>query len=123
MNKKHLILLYTLFVSLIFSNAFANKSSVQVEVPEKAAMGEVILIRLLVSHEGNNFIHYTDWVYVAINGKEVKKWTFSNFDRPESENFILTIEHTMTGPVEITAEADCNIHGSAGITRKDVGIK
>jgi len=127
MDNKRLIVLYTVFVALVLvlhvNKAFANKASVQIEVPESAAVGKVILIQLHVSHEGNNFIHYTDWVYVTINGSEVQRWTFSNFDRPESENFTRTINHTMTGPIEITAEADCNIHGSAGIAKKNVAIK
>jgi len=127
MDKKRLIILYTVLLSQIFilqwDTALASTSSVQIEVPENAVMGEVILIRLHVSHEGNNFIHYTDWVYVAINGRELKKWTFSNFNKPESENFTRTIHYTVNGPVEISAEADCNIHGSAGIAKKNVVIK
>jgi len=127
MDNKRLIVLCTVLVALVFilqgNKAFAGKSSVQIEVPETAVMGEVILIQLHISHEGNNFIHYTDWVYVAINGKEVKRWAFSNFDKPESERFTRTINHTMTGPIEIKAEADCNIHGSSGIAKKNVAIK
>jgi desulfoferrodoxin (superoxide reductase-like protein) len=127
MDKKHLIILYTVLLSQIFvlhwDTALANQSSIQIEVPENAAIGEVILIRLHVSHEGNNFIHYTDWVYVAINGREIKRWMCSNFDKPESENFTRTIHYTVNGPVEITAESDCNIHGSAGIAKKNMVIK
>ncbi|MBW1897699.1 MAG: hypothetical protein JRI61_01420 [Deltaproteobacteria bacterium] len=127
MDSRRLIILYTVLAALVLvlqgNKAFAGKSSVQIEVPETAARGEVLLIQLHVSHEGNNFIHYTNWVYVTINGKEVKRWTFSNFDKPESENFTRTINHTMTGPIEITAEGDCNIHGSAGIAKKNVAIK
>ncbi|MFH1760371.1 MAG: desulfoferrodoxin family protein [bacterium] len=127
MGNKRLIVLYTVFIALILvlqgNIAFAGKASVQIEAPESATMGEVILIQLHVSHEGNNFIHYTDWVYVKINGSEIKRWAFSNFDKPESENFTRTINHTMTGPIEIIAEADCNMHGSAGIAKKNVAIK
>lgn len=127
MDNRHRFVLYILFVALALvlqgNTAFAGKSSVQIEVPESAAAGEVILIQLHVSHEGNNLFHYTDWVYVMINGSEVKRWTFSNFDKPESEHFTRTINHTMTGPIRITAEADCNIHGSTGVAEKNVAIK
>jgi len=127
MDNRRRIVLCTVFAALVIvvqgNVAFAGKASVKIEVPESAVTGEVILIQLHVSHEGNNFIHYTDWIYVTINGSEVKRWTFSNFDKPESENFTRTINHTMTGPIEITAEADCNIHGSAGIAKKNIAIK
>jgi desulfoferrodoxin (superoxide reductase-like protein) len=127
MDNRRRIVLYTVFVALVlvlqWNIAFAGKASVQIKVPESASAGEVILIQLHVSHEGNNFIHFTDWVYVTINSSEVKRWTFSNFDKPESENFTRTINHTMTGPIEIKAEADCNIHGSEGIAKKNVAIK
>ena len=127
MDSRRLIILCTILIALVFvlqgNKAFAGKSSIRIKVPETAVAGEVILIQLNVSHQGNNFIHYTDWIYVTINGREVKRWTFSNFDKPESENFTRTINHTMTGPIEITAEADCNIHGSAGIVKKNVAVR
>ncbi len=127
MDSRRLIILCTVLIALVFvlqgNKAFAGKSSIRIKVPETAVAGEVILIQLNVSHQGNNFIHYTNWIYVTINGREVKRWTFSNFDKPESENFTRTINHTMTGPIEITAEADCNIHGSAGIVKKNVAVR
>ena len=102
--------------------AFANKSSVRIEAPAQAAVGQEITITLHVSHDGNNFLHYTDWVYVTVNGEEVKRWEFGMFGTPESENFTREIKYTVTGPTVITAEADCNIHGSTGIAEHTVAI-
>ena len=102
--------------------AFANKSSVRIEAPAQAAVGQEITIILHVSHDGNNFLHYTDWVYVTVNGEEIKRWEFGMFGTPESETFTREIKYTVTGPTVITAEADCNIHGSTGISEHTVTV-
>ncbi len=110
-------------IFLQFCPAHANKSSVRIEAPETAAAGSEITIVLHVSHEGNNFIHHTEWVYLNIDGEEVARWTFSSFDKPESDNFTRTFTYTIRKPIEITAEASCNIHGSSGIDTKKVAIQ
>ncbi len=114
-----------LFFLMLLSTdtALANKSSVQIITPDNAAEGSEITIALRVSHDGNNFLHYTDWVYVKINGEEIKRWEFSNFNKPEDENFTRAITYKVTGPLEITAEADSNIHGSDVIATKTVQVK
>ena len=101
----------------------ANKSSVTIEAPEKAEKGSEITIRVNVYHSGNNLFHYTDWVSVSVNGKEVKRWEFSSFKRPEEENFSREIQYRVNGPMEILAEANCNMHGSAGPKKKTVNVK
>lgn len=98
----------------IASPALANKTSVRIEAPATASVGEEITITLHVSHDGNNFIHYTNWVAVEINGKEFQRWEFSNFDKPESERFTRSITYKVTGETTIKAEGNCNMHGSAG---------
>ena len=111
-------------LSLIFVNsAAADKSSVKIIAPDTAAMGGEINVVLQVSHDGNNFLHYTEWVYVKINGEEIQRWEFSNFDKPEDENFTRSITYKVTGPLEITAEASCNIHDSNGIAEKTVKVE
>lgn len=102
---------------------FANKASVTIEVPETAEKGAVITIRANVSHSGNSFLHYTDWVYVKINGVEVLRLEYSPWKRPEAGNFSRDIKHQVAGPMEITAEAHCILHGSAGIEKKTVTVK
>lgn len=112
------------FMALLWmpGEAHADKSSVRIEAPAQAQVGDTITIILQVSHDGNNFVHHTDWVLVKINGEEVKRWEFGMFSTPDNENFALTIPHTMAGPIEIEAEANCNIHGSAGIAQHSVVV-
>jgi len=101
----------------------ADKASVTVEAPENAEKGSEIIIRINVKHSGNNFLHYTDRVYVSVNGKEEKRWEFSAFNRPEAENFSREIRYRVNGPLEIVAEANCSLHGSAGPAKKNVAVR
>lgn len=110
-------------VFFIFRTAHADKSSVQIEAPIKAKVGSTIEITLHVSHNGNNLFHHTDWLYVKINGEEVKRWEYGMFSLPNSESFSVSLMHTMAGPIEITAEADCNLHGSAGLAQHTVAVQ
>jgi len=126
MIRRH-FLFYVLItaVSIVFSShpAFANKSSVRIEAPETAAMGQEITIKLHIAHDGNNFIHHTDRVSLKINDQEIQQWTYGMFDTPESEKFTLEIRYTIEGPITITAQADCNMHGSTGISEKTITIQ
>lgn len=117
------VFLAAVILAWIPGQAYADKSAVQIEAPAAAAMGDTITITLHVSHSGNNLFHHTDRVVVTINGKEAKRWEFGIFSTPEDEKFTLTMTHTMDGPIEIEAEANCNIHGSAGMARHSVGIQ
>ncbi len=110
-------------VSLFFSVAFANKSSVEIQAPETARTGSKITIAVRVIHEGNNFLHYTNWVYIKANGKEIARWDFTMGNRPDGEVFTRQIEYTVAGPVEIEAMANCNLHGSTGPRSVTVRIK
>ena len=101
----------------------ADKSSVTIEVPEKAEKGSEIIIRINVKHSGNNFLHYTDRVTVSVNGKEIERWEFSAFNRPEAKNFSREIRYRVNGPLEIVAEANCSLHGSAGPAMKNVVVR
>jgi desulfoferrodoxin (superoxide reductase-like protein) len=109
------ILAIFLFFFIIFSGAaFANKTSVTIEAPDTVKKGAEITIKINVTHKGNNFIHYTNWVIVKVNGEEISRWDFSSGNRPENENFSREVKYTVKGPTEIFAEGHCNIHGSAG---------
>lgn len=112
-----------LFILYFPALSTADKSSVTVEAPENAEKGSEIIIRINVKHSGNNFLHYTDRVYVSVNGKEIKRWEFSAFNRPEAENFSREIRYRVNGPLEIIAEANCSMHGSAGPAKKNVAVR
>ena len=94
--------------------AHADKASAAINAPQAAAIGSAITIKVTVTHDGNNFIHYTKWAHVMVNGTEVARWDFSSGNRPESSVFTREIQYTVTGPLTIEAEASCNIHGSRG---------
>ena len=101
-------------IAALGTPAWANKTSVQIEVPATVSAGTTLTIRLHVTHDGNSWFHYTDWVRVTVNGTELKRWEFSRKNRPENENFTLEVTYPVTAAAEITAEANCNLHGSAG---------
>lgn len=103
--------------------ALADKSAVTINAPESAAKGTEVTIKLSVAHSGNNMFHYTKWAYIKVNGKEIERWDFSATKTPESENFSKEVKFIVNEPAQIEAEAYCNIHGSAGITKAGIAIK
>ena len=115
MKNKSIVFL-GLVVVLLSSPAasYANKSSVKIEAPQAAEKGSEIVIKIHVFHKGNNFIHYTNWVDVKINGKPFQRWEFSSSKRPEAENFTREVTYKLTEPITLVAEANCNTHGSEG---------
>jgi desulfoferrodoxin (superoxide reductase-like protein) len=96
------------------TDAFANKAAVTIEAPDSAAVGSEVTIKITVTHSANNFMHYTNWAYVMVNGKEVERWEYSWNKKPSDATFTKEIKYKVTGPLEIKAEANCNIHGSKG---------
>jgi len=115
--KKAVILggLVTLWMVLWTGHALANKSSVSIQAPPAVQKGSEVVVRVTVTHNANNLLHYTDWVYVVINGKEIARWTYTSSERPEAETFTKEVKFTATENLEIKAEANCNLHGSAGL--------
>lgn len=103
--------------------AYANRASVTIDVPALVAIDTKVTIKLNVMHNGNNIFHHVEWVYVKVNGKEITRWDFSMFNRTETENFIREVEYTISEPVQIEAEASCNIHGSVGIAKAAIDVK
>lgn len=123
--KKYGKILFLLTVVFLFSTgaALADKSGVTITAPESAEKGAEVTIKINVTHHGNNMFHYTKWAYIKVNGKEIARWDFSSSKTPESENFIKEVKFTVNEPAQIEAEANCNIHGSAGIAKASINIK
>ncbi|MBI9086464.1 MAG: hypothetical protein JEZ11_22905 [Desulfobacterales bacterium] len=96
------------------ATAGADPSAVRLAVPAEAKPGSIITVRVFVTHEGNNFFHFTDWVFVAVGETEIGRWEFAADRRPEDENFTREITYTVQGATTFHAQAHCNIHGSAG---------
>ncbi|MGB9627602.1 MAG: desulfoferrodoxin family protein [Thermodesulfobacteriota bacterium] len=103
-----------LFLILSGGIALANKSAVSIEAPQSVAKGSEITLRVTVTHNANNFLHYTKWVQIIINGKEVARWDYTLGNRPEGATFTKEIKYVVNEEIEVRAEAYCNLHGSAG---------
>jgi len=112
--KKLAISLIGLFC-LFLSGALANKTSVEINAPAEVKKGTEITITVNVIHKGNSKSHHTEWVYLKINGKEVKRWTYTKDSLPSDENFTLEFKYMATEPLTIEVEGNCNIHGTAGL--------
>jgi desulfoferrodoxin (superoxide reductase-like protein) len=114
----------TLLAWILISPAvgFANQTAVTIEAPSEAQVGSEITITVHVTHEGNNFFHYTDWVWLKAGDQEIARWAFEASKRPEAENFTRQVRYRVTGPVVFTASGHCNIHGSAGPARAEVAV-
>jgi len=118
-----LVAVLTCIIPLLSSNALANKSAVSLQAPSTAQRGSEVIIQVKVTHEGNNFLHYTDNVYVTVNGKEIARWKYTATNRPETENFTREVKVTVTENLDIKAEANCNLHGSAGPASAKIQVK
>jgi len=99
---------------LAAGSAEANKSSVAIDTPVLAGTGGKVVLKITVSHSGNNFMHHTDWVRVRADGKEIARWDFSWRNLPENAIFTREVTLDVSAPLAIEAEADCNLHGSKG---------
>lgn len=123
LSKKTVKLFFPILLLLFFSSAaFADKASVTISAPDSVKKGAEVVIKIKVTHSGNNFIHYVDWAWIAVNGKEIARWNYSWTDRPESENFEREVKYTAIAPFEVSAEADCNLHGNTGIAKKKIAV-
>ena len=116
-----------IFISLLstafFSTAaFADKASVTIIAPESVKKGEEVTIKIKVTHNGNNFMHYVDWAQIKVDGKEVARWDYSWTDTPESENFEREFKQVLRSSIEVSAQADCNMHGSNGVVKKQIKV-
>jgi desulfoferrodoxin (superoxide reductase-like protein) len=116
--------MYFLIAFLVFftsAGALANKTRVEIKAPAEVKKGTETTLIINVFHIGNSKSHHTDWVYLKINGKEVKRWQYDKDNLPSGENFTLEFKTAVTGDLLIEAEGHCNIHGSAGM--KSMKIK
>ena len=94
--------------------ATANQSSVTLEAPQSVQKGAELTIRVTVTHSANTALHYTEWLKVTVNQKEVARWEYTGNNRPEAAVFTKEIKLKATENMDVTAQASCNIHGSKG---------
>ncbi len=103
--------------------AWANKAETKIEAPESASKGSEITIKVTVIHSADNFFHYTEWLWVQVNGKEIAKWEYSSGNRQEGATFTTEIKFMVDGDLDIKGKASCNIHGSANDAAAKVTAK
>jgi desulfoferrodoxin (superoxide reductase-like protein) len=121
MNK---IKMFLVLVVAVFSiPAFANKTSVELTVPENAIINSTVKLIVKVKHNGNNSFHYTNWVIINANGKEIARWDYNKKNLPEKSDFVKEVDYKVTAPVEIEAQGNCSLHGSAGKKAAKISIK
>jgi desulfoferrodoxin (superoxide reductase-like protein) len=120
----NLSLIFLVMIVLVYGEyVWANKSTTSIEVPESIPKGSEITIRVTVTHNANNFMHYTKWLQIMVNGKEIARWDYTMGNRPEGATFTKEIKYKVEGDIEIKAEASCNLHGSAGPATVKVSAK
>lgn len=119
------ILLVGMVITFLFCvmPLMADKSSVTIDAPDTAEKGQVITIIIKVTHDGNNFLHHTNWVYVKANGEQIARWEYTWTSLPEQEVFEKEVTYAVNESLIIEAEANCNVHGSEGLVRKEVQVK
>ncbi|MBN2040272.1 MAG: hypothetical protein JW864_09540 [Spirochaetes bacterium] len=123
MSKIFKICVLMIVCCLFTFPVLADKSSIIIEAPDKAVKGSEITIKIIVTHNGNNMFHHTDWAYIKINGKEVARWEYSFSSLPEDEVFSKEITYKVEKAIEIEAEANCNLHGSKGKAVKKIEVQ
>ena len=109
-----LAIVFSFLILQFTSHALANKAAVAIQAPASAAKGSEITIRVTVTHNANNFLHYTEWVSVMVDNQEVARWNYTSGNRPDGEVFTKEVKYTLNGNAEIRAQASCNLHGSEG---------
>jgi len=101
----------------------ANKSEATIEGPTQAAKGSEVTLRITATHNANTASHYTEWLKVTANKKEVARWDYTKENRPEGAVFTKEIKIKVLEDTEIVAEASCNNHGSKGPAKHNLKVK
>ncbi|MDF1590102.1 MAG: desulfoferrodoxin family protein [Desulfobacterales bacterium] len=118
-----LMAVMVLVITFCSGVSLADKSAVTIEAPDQAAKGTEITVKIHITHSANNYFHYTNWVKVIVNGKDAALWEYSAGNRPEDAKFTKEIKLTVTEPMEIVAEANCNLHGGQGPAKKMIQLQ
>jgi desulfoferrodoxin (superoxide reductase-like protein) len=121
MRKRGIAFLFLL--PILSSVALANRTLAALSGPDSVAVGTEVTITISISHKGNSASHYTNWVWVKADGKEIARWEFDASRLPESENFTREVKFTVVKAVEITAQGNCIRHGSRGPAVLKIGLK
>ena len=103
--------------------ASANKSEASIEGPTQAGRGSEITLRITVTHSANTGSHYTEWLKVTANKKEIARWEYTKENLPDGAVFTKEIRINVTEDTEVVAEASCKNHGSKGPAKHKILVK
>jgi len=121
------VMLFGILMLAIFgvqvNDALANKAEASIDGPTHAAKGSEVTLRITVTHSANTASHYTEWLKVAANKKDIARWDYTKENRPEGAVFTKEIKIKVTEDTEIVAEASCNNHGSKGPVKHKIIVK
>ena len=123
--KKSIALGMLIFALLLLQGGpvLANKSGASIEGPTNVVKGTEVTLRVTVTHSANSSSHYTEWLKVTANKKEIARWDYNKDKRPEAAEFTKEIKITIVEDTEIVAEASCNNHGSRGPATHRITVK
>jgi desulfoferrodoxin (superoxide reductase-like protein) len=122
--KKMLFGILMVAILLVQANvAPANKSEASIEGPSDVAKGSEVTLRITATHNANAASHYTEWLKVTANGKQIARWDYTKENRPEGSVFTKEIKIKVTEDTEIVAESSCNNHGSKGPVKHKIIVK
>lgn len=116
-----ILIFSVLFIQI--SSALANKSAVSIGGSSNVPKGTEVTLRITVTHNANSPSHYTEWVKVTANKKEIDRWDYNKDNRPEAAEFTKEIKFKVMEDTEIIAEASCIIHGSKGPATHKITVK
>jgi desulfoferrodoxin (superoxide reductase-like protein) len=125
MNRRKFLATSAAFVGGVLMTAgpaWANKAETRLEVPDSAAKGSEITIKMTVIHSANSLFHHVEWAWIQVDGKEIARWDFSSGHLPESETFSRETKLKVEGNLDIRAKASCNLHGSANEAAANVKV-
>ena len=105
------------------NDALANKSEASIDGPTHAAKESEVTLRITVTHNANTASHYTEWLKVTANKKDIARWDYTKENRPEGAVFTKEMKIKVTEDTEIVAEASCNNHGSKGPAKHKIIVK
>lgn len=108
---------------LLVSPALTNRAATSIEGPTSVAKGTEATLRVTVTHNANSASHYTEWLKVTANSKEVGRWDYTKDNRPEGAEFTKEIKVKVMEDTEVVAEASCNNHGSKGPATLEITVK
>ena len=88
-----------------------------------ADKGDMVTVQVHVTHCCNNKDHHVNWVSFAINGHEMQRWVYEDDNLPPNPDFTVEYTFNIAKTSRLTAEANCNLHGSAGPATARIAVR